>query len=179
MPKILENIKEKILEEARKEVMTVGYSNMTMREVAKAVGIASGTLYNYFPSKESMVAAFMSEDWHRTIFNIRTECENADTVFDVLESVYNNLTSFVKSYEVLFKDPEAVTGYSSSYSVRHKMLTKQIAGMIDPMCRTQAVTYTDNFSEFIAESLITWMMSQKDFAEYKLIIKNLFNNWEG
>lgn len=179
MPKIIENVKEKILQEAKEQVMTVGYSDMTMREVAKAVGIASGTLYNYFPSKESMVAAFMSEDWHRTVFNIRTECENAESVAIVLESIYNNLTSFVKTYEALFKDPEAVSGYSSSYFVRHRMLTKQIAGMIDPLCRTQAVTYTDNFSEFIAESLITWMMSQKDFAEYKLIIKNLFNHWEG
>ena len=52
MPKLLDNIKEKAIEEARREMLSDGYRAMTIRRVAKELGIATGTLYNYFPSKE-------------------------------------------------------------------------------------------------------------------------------
>ena len=51
MPKIIENIREKLLEEARRQVMDQGYSTMTIRSVASVCGVGVGTVYNYFESK--------------------------------------------------------------------------------------------------------------------------------
>ena len=51
MPKIIENIREKLLIEAKKQVMENGYSSMTIRSVATACGVGTGTVYNYFPSQ--------------------------------------------------------------------------------------------------------------------------------
>ena len=51
MPKIIENIREKLLEEARRQVMEEGYEAMTIRSVAGACGVGVGTVYNYFSSK--------------------------------------------------------------------------------------------------------------------------------
>ena len=50
MPKIIENIREKILEEAKCQVMESGYASMTIRSVANACGVGVGTVYNYFKS---------------------------------------------------------------------------------------------------------------------------------
>ena len=63
MPKIIENIREKLLEEAKRQVSESGYSSMTIRSVATACGVGTGTVYNYFPSKDMLVASFMLEDW--------------------------------------------------------------------------------------------------------------------
>ena len=52
MPKIIENIREKLLEEAKRQVMEQGYSAMTIRSVASACGVGVGTVYNYFSSKD-------------------------------------------------------------------------------------------------------------------------------
>ena len=56
MPKILENIREKAVAEAREELLGEGYRAMTIRRVAEQLGIGVGTLYNYFPSKEYLAA---------------------------------------------------------------------------------------------------------------------------
>ena len=67
MPKIIENIREKLLEEAKRQVMEQGYSAMTIRSVASACGVGVGTVYNYFSSKDMLVASFMLEDWMKCL----------------------------------------------------------------------------------------------------------------
>ena len=63
MPKILENVRDEILEKARKILMEEGAEQLTMRHVADACGIAPGTIYNYFDSKEKLLAVVLFDDW--------------------------------------------------------------------------------------------------------------------
>lgn len=46
----------KLTEAAVGELVEVGYANLTVRNVAKRAGVASGTAYTYFASKEHLVA---------------------------------------------------------------------------------------------------------------------------
>ncbi|NJL79674.1 MAG: helix-turn-helix transcriptional regulator, partial [Richelia sp. SM2_1_7] len=56
MPKIVDH------EKYRKELLwksfdlfaQKGYGSVTMREIAKELGVSTGTLYHYFPNKESL-----------------------------------------------------------------------------------------------------------------------------
>ena len=59
MPKIIENLREQLLEETKKQILDRGYANTTIRSVAKACGVGVGTVYNYFESKEMLVASFV------------------------------------------------------------------------------------------------------------------------
>jgi AcrR family transcriptional regulator len=52
VPKIIENIREQLLNETRAQVERQGYGRTTIRSVANACGIAVSTVYNYFPSKD-------------------------------------------------------------------------------------------------------------------------------
>ena len=63
MPKIIENLREKLVCEAKRQVEELGYANLTIRSVAAVCGVGVGTVYNYFSSKDSLVAAFLLEDW--------------------------------------------------------------------------------------------------------------------
>ena len=55
MPKIIENLREKLVLEARHQVEELGYGALTIRSVAAACGVGVGTVYNYFPSKEAFI----------------------------------------------------------------------------------------------------------------------------
>ena len=46
MPKILESIREQLLETARRQIGKNGYGSTTIRSVASECGIAVGTVYN-------------------------------------------------------------------------------------------------------------------------------------
>ena len=63
MPKIIENIREALLVEAKRQIAERGYQNTTIRSVAKECGVAVGTVYNYFKSKDMLIASFILEDW--------------------------------------------------------------------------------------------------------------------
>ena len=63
MPKRIENLQENILRQAKPLMLESGYEALAMRDVAARCGIAVGTLYNYFPSKEALAGGVMLEDW--------------------------------------------------------------------------------------------------------------------
>jgi AcrR family transcriptional regulator len=53
--------RRRILKAARERFSEVGFEAATTREIAAAAGIAVGTLFNYFPSKEAIVMAMAAE----------------------------------------------------------------------------------------------------------------------
>ncbi len=53
--------KQKILEAALKLFRKRGFEKTTMRDVAKAAGVALGAAYYYFPSKDALVLAYYDE----------------------------------------------------------------------------------------------------------------------
>ena len=63
--------KEKILENAKKEARRKGLEKIGMREISSASSVALGTLYKYFPDKESLIIATISSIWNETIGNLK------------------------------------------------------------------------------------------------------------
>src|SRR6476620_103945 len=53
--------RERILQTARKLFTDNGFEATTTRDIAQAADIATGTLFNYFPTKEAVVACLVNE----------------------------------------------------------------------------------------------------------------------
>jgi AcrR family transcriptional regulator len=53
--------RQRILQAAMNRFVTDGWQHTTTRGIAMAAGIATGTLFNYFPTKEAIAAALMIE----------------------------------------------------------------------------------------------------------------------
>jgi AcrR family transcriptional regulator len=53
--------RQRILEASRKLFAAEGFEGATTRDIARAAGIAAGTLFNYFPTKEAVVRALVGE----------------------------------------------------------------------------------------------------------------------
>ena len=63
MPKLLPNLRQTLIEKAIELSRTGGLSGLKLRDLARECNIALGTLYNYYPTKDSLVLAelFSSE----------------------------------------------------------------------------------------------------------------------
>lgn len=174
MPKIIENIREKLLAEAKKQVIENGYSSMTIRSVATACGVGTGTVYNYFPSKDVLVANFMLEDWMKCIQTITKGMTEARDAKDALLYMYEELVTYKEKYTNLFSDENAEASYTASSMQRHPLLREQLAEPIKMWTCKQEKTDPDFLAEFIAENMLTWTMQGKDFEQIADVLLQLF-----
>lgn len=189
MPKIIENIRENLLEEARRQVMEEGYSAMTIRSVAGACGVGVGTVYNYFPSKDMLIASFMLSDWQECMEAI-WNCSRRQTDTQVgslpgdkawynrpevlLRCIYDQLKAFSKKYAPLFADENAGVSFASAFPNRHRQLRSQIAEPLYAVCEQQSKADPGFLAEFLAESMLTWVLADRSFEEISSVLLQLF-----
>jgi AcrR family transcriptional regulator len=168
MPRIIENLREQLLLEAKRQVSELGYHGVTVRSVAGACGVGVGTVYNYFDSKEMLIATLLLEGWKKHLDKM--SALPTDEPRERLYGIYRALSDFADENRALFSDNEARRLSSVNFPRRHKMLREQIASFILPI--------SDNgfASEFIAESLICWSSEGRAFGEVYEIIKKIIKN---
>ena len=167
MPKIIENLESRLIAEARRQIKAQGYGAVTIRSVAAAVGVGVGTVYNYFPSKDDLLAAYMLSDWNACIDAIHAVSTGAQSPETVVRCMFDQLCAFSDQYESLFRDPAAIAGFAPSYARYHTVLRSQLANPIRKFC-------ADDFTaEFVAEALLTWTLAGKSFDEIYGIIEKL------
>jgi len=174
MPKIIENLREKLLAEAKRQVMEEGYSAMTIRSVAGACGVGVGTVYNYFQSKDMLIASFMLEDWLGCLAVIEAGCTVEKGEEQALRCIYDELHHFMEKYAPLFSDRDAREISGGYLYQRHGMLREQIARPLLPLCQKQDKANPAFVAEFIAESMLAWTRTDHDFEEISSILLQLF-----
>lgn len=159
MPKIIENLENRLIEEAMKQIREQGYGAVTIRSVAMSCGVGVGTVYNYFPSKDDLLAAFMLQDWNSCMTVVKEVSQTAESPVFVLNSMYTQIRSFIDQYQEVFQDPEARNGFASSYTRYHRILRSQLAEPIRKF-------YDSDFAaDFVAEAMLTWTLHGKPFDE--------------
>ena len=168
MPKIIENLESKLIEEAKRQVETHGYAAMTIRSVAKACGVGVGTVYNYFPSKEALLATYLLSDWTQCVAAINGVSDSSDTPAPVVQCIFDQLLAYAQRHQAIFRDAAAAAGFAGSFSYYHGLLRSQLAAPLQKFC--ESVFH----AEFIAESLLTWSMAGKPFHEIYGMIERLF-----
>ena len=170
MPKIIENLSEKIIEETRRQVMEVGYTALNIRDVAKNCGVGVGTVYNYFPSKDVLVARFLLQDWKKSLERIHKAAEKcgknqSNEVERLLLVIYQELSDYYAQYSGVFHAEGAtIQAPPKKY---HIILRGQIAEVVRPLCG-------DDFTaEFISEALLTWTVEGQPFKEIWTLLRKV------
>ena len=168
MPKIIENLEVRLITEAKKQIEQSGYSAVTIRSIAKGCGVGIGTVYNYFPSKEVLLANYMLSDWNQCMAAIIAVSTYSPEAEPVVRCIFDQLIGFARKHETIFRDTSAASAFAGSFSRYHSLLRSQLAYPLRKFCST------DFAADFIAESLLTWTMAGKPFDEvYGMIAKLL------
>ena len=167
MPKIIENLKDRLIAEAQKQIEESGYGAVTIRSVAKACGVGVGTVYNYFPSKEMLIATHLLEDWKMCMNTIRCTADRAEGPQPILKCIYEQLLDFAGRHAAIFRDESASAAFIGSFSQYHGLLRSQLAEPLHKFCSN------DFTALFVAESLLTWSMAGYSFDELYEILKKI------
>lgn len=64
-----------------------GYGSITMRQIAKALGVSTGTLYHYFPSKESIFMQLVQDSFERNISTFLAQAPPVSTLEERLQAI--------------------------------------------------------------------------------------------
>ena len=168
MPKIIKNLERILLEEARNQIEASGYSAVTIRSVAAACGVGVGTVYNYYASKDELLAAYMLEDWKACITAINAVGNYSEEPRPVVLCIYDQLTAYALRNQSVFRDAAAASSFAASSGRYHALLRSQLAAPLRKFCES------DFAADFLAESLLTWTMAGIPFDELYGMLKKLF-----
>ncbi|KAB8316789.1 TetR/AcrR family transcriptional regulator [Tolypothrix campylonemoides VB511288] len=89
MPKIVDH------DQYRKELLSKcfdlfaekGYAAITMRQIAESLGVSTGTLYHYFPSKQALFEQLVEQICERDVFLAKAELEGTQTLAERMEAL--------------------------------------------------------------------------------------------
>lgn len=168
MPKIIKNLESNLIEEAKRQIQEVGYSAVTIRSIATACGVGVGTVYNYFASKDALLASYMLSDWNGCVAAISAVSRYSEAPEPVLRCIYDELLAYAQRHQTVFRDEAAGAAFASSFGRYHAVLRRQLAEPVRKFCGS------DFTAEFIAESLLCWTMAGKTFDEIYGVIGKLF-----
>jgi AcrR family transcriptional regulator len=89
MPKIVdrEAYRREILEKCLHLFSRKGYAKVTMREIAAAVGVSTGTLYHYFPTKENIQESLFAHIMESNVGEYLRRVEKTDSVAERLQII--------------------------------------------------------------------------------------------
>ncbi|MEG4803801.1 TetR/AcrR family transcriptional regulator [Microcoleus sp. ARI1-B5] len=109
MPKIVDRelYRKELLNKSFELFAEKGYSSVTMREIASGIGVSTGTLYHYFPSKESLFEQLIEYlSYEDTKEEELAELGNPPTLGERIQEMMNYLAKnedyIIKSLLIIF-----------------------------------------------------------------------------
>ena len=173
--------KNRIFEVSGKLFKEKGFENTTIDEITKEAGIAKGTFFNYFPTKESLILYF-AEQKADLIYDLKEqEEEEALTHLPTKERIKKFLIALAESYEkdkdltkLLFMEyrryieisrPELNKERSPHYRLIKVLLDLLEEGIAKGDVRkTDTRMAAETLNAVYFHTLIMWLKSEKDFS---------------
>lgn len=104
----------RILQAAQEQITETG-SDVSMDAIAKAAGVAVGTLYRHYPTKTDLVSAVLSEFSSRLVESVVSAGEALSAPGDALAGIVELLTTFVHEAATNQAIKEAARVLDASY----------------------------------------------------------------
>lgn len=147
MAKMIENLRQTILEHAKKLLYNGNYKDFSMRNIASLCGIATGTIYNYFPTKKDLLRELMTQYWKEyLVFIDRIDREEKD-IFVKLRKAYEEMDRFVNAFREVWIKMNAET---------------------DSMCRHNNIVQRRDFMKVLSARLKQMLLDVEDNLSHPL-----------
>ncbi|MEG0396462.1 MAG: TetR/AcrR family transcriptional regulator [Oscillospiraceae bacterium] len=181
----IKNMKQHILENAREIAIDKGVSNINMRDIAKASGVALGTIYNYYPTKGDLIADIVAMFWQEAFANININLLHTMDFEANLEYIYFELLKFLNSFKsdwlsqlaMLSKDEKNVG------RAKEKAYLAQVYNIVLLSLnknKAASLNYSDAEREKLASLIFKIMLmmlreGEQDFSLFKKVLNKILS----
>ena len=171
--------RQRVLVSALELAADGGYEAVQMRDVATSAGVALGTIYRYFPSKDALLAAAMvewMEDLERRVSQRGPSGDTtAERVYDVLRRAVATMERQPKLAEAVITaltsdDPAAGQASISTTDVMTRVMLQAFPDDVDPTVEARIAKVLGHvwFSCMVAWKNgvgdMAWMAEELDIA---------------
>lgn len=127
----------RILEAAIKIFAEQGFFQSTIAQIAKEAGVADGTIYLYFKSKNDILVQFFNFKTKQVFDGFRAEVDKADNTVDKLRNlVRRHLAEFQRDRNM---------------AILYQSLTHQRTRLVEPQIREMSDMYLDIVAEIVEQ----------------------------
>lgn len=164
--------KAAIVAASRELAAEQGLQALNMRNVAQRCNVAVGSVYNYFSSKEDLIAATIQDVW-QDIFHKNQPCTQPESFVGYLELIFQSVREGAAEYPNFFSTHSMSFGGGErgrGRQVMEEYFVHMKRGLLaalhsDPQVRKDAFTdtFTDvAFVDFVFSSLLSLLLKQQD-----------------
>ena len=176
MSRIIDNPRQLILDNSKKILYGEGYSNFSIRTVAKECSLGVGTIYNYFPTKKDLIIELMSDYWQENLKVLDNTLASNDSFYIKLQNTFNNINIFIRNFKDVWLSMSYFNdvNYVKSGLERESIVMETVIRKIENVLIEEASTsnsqicvqmYSYEIAKFILVNFIT--MAQMPFLEYQ------------
>lgn len=126
--------KEKILQVANDFAKANGLSSISIREIAKACGVAVGSIYNYYPSKGEIILDIVEGFWANAFASVDFSYLKDKDFFTCYRYLYQILSDYLETFEDDWL--EQLSQLDSSLKKQAKMREQKYQGKIQEYLMT-------------------------------------------
>lgn len=154
MPKILPELRDRFIAAAKKRLLEDEGHDVSIRQIARDCGTAVGTVYNYFSSKEALLAAVMMEDWMDCCRRMRQGAAEADRPLEALRAETAALRRFTARYAPLWRNYAEAKGSIDTLSFRHRQIIAELIKPVEETLQRFGVEGDAHLPEVLAELVL-------------------------
>lgn len=175
MPKIFPNLQQTLLDKTALILREEGYSALSIRRIAAECHVATGTVYNYFKSKDEMVAGIMLVDWSKTVDEMKNSVTNVSMGREDPHQEFSNgivgvtmsIRNFNNRYAATFGQFEEAGGSMNIVQKYHHLLRDQIDDILLKLIENTGPNDLRAVIPILSETILT--VSQRDDIDNVMI----------
>jgi AcrR family transcriptional regulator len=115
--------RDRIVKEARKQLVERGYEAFVMRELADSLGMKLGNLQYYFKTREALILHVIEQEAAKDVLTIQSLRQNGDSADDAFRAIVRNLvTRWRDSGGVLFSTLSTLAMHNKSYKQLYRTI---------------------------------------------------------
>lgn len=163
MPKIIPELRQRLLDAARRRLLESDAHDLSIRQIAADCHTAVGTVYNYFPSKEALMAAAMMGDWLDCVEAMQAAADARNAPMETMREIVMALRRFASQCAPIWRNYSASKDSMDQLALRHRQVIDAITGPVETALRHFDRLYSPHLPEVLSELILMASRTEDGF----------------